>query len=174
MLTQLSNGKQKTHRNLPKRNLRRHLRPLADPTVNRPPPSVLCCPFYLLPPPKVVVKKSAQNMLKTRSFLAKRCKKTLIFDKKMQKSTKKCSFLPSFFAQKQISPIKSLFLLPPTTPIFKISLKNPLFPNFFLFFCSLFPHIYLLHFIRLASGGLTFYLSFRSSCSRSNSPIFIW
>jgi hypothetical protein len=48
--------------------------------------------------PKAVVKKPAQKPLKTRLFLAKRCKNPLIFDKKMQKSTKKCSFLPSFFA----------------------------------------------------------------------------
>jgi len=32
------------------------------------------------------VQKSVQNMLKTRSFLAKRCKKTFIFDKKAPKN----------------------------------------------------------------------------------------
>ena len=55
----------------------------------------------------------------------------------MQKSAKTCSFLPPFLTQKQISPIKTHFLLPPTTPIFKISLKNPYFPLFFDFFSLL-------------------------------------
>jgi hypothetical protein len=50
----------------------------------------------------------------------------------VQKSAKKRSFLPSFLAQKQIGPIKSHFILPPTTPFFKISLKNPIFLKIYL------------------------------------------
>ena len=67
-------------------------------------------------------------------FLLKKCKK-------IQKSANFCSFLPSFFAQKQISPIKSSFLLPPTTPFFKISLKNPDFLIFYPF-SSLLPSVF--------------------------------
>jgi len=59
----------------------------------------------------------------------------------MQKNAKKCKFLPPFLAQKQISPIKSPFLLLPTTPIFKISLKNPCFLDFLSFFLPFFIFI---------------------------------
>jgi hypothetical protein len=59
--------------------------------------------------------------------------------KKMQKNANFCSFLPSFFAQKRTSPIKSRFLLPPTTLFFKKTVKNPIFvknpDNFSSQFC---------------------------------------
>jgi len=69
-------------------------------------------------------------MLKTCSFLSISVQFLLKKCKKVQKSANFCQFLPSFLAQKQISPIKSHFLLPPTTPFFKKTLKKPLFPNF--------------------------------------------
>jgi hypothetical protein len=57
----------------------------------------------------------------------------------VQKSAKKHSFLPSFLAKKHISPIKSHFLLPQTTPFLKISLKNPYFHLFSDFFSLFLP-----------------------------------
>jgi hypothetical protein len=79
--------------------------------------------------PKVVVKK----LLKTCSFLSISVQFLLKTDKKVQKSANFCSFLPSFLAQKHISPIKSRFLLSTTTPFFKKTLKNPYFPFFYSF-----------------------------------------
>jgi hypothetical protein len=71
--------------------------------------------------------KSAQNT----TISCKKMQKDVHF---WQKSTKKRSFLPSFFDEKQISPITSTFLPSPTTPFFKISLKNPHFLDFLSFF----------------------------------------
>jgi len=77
----------------------------------------------LLPPKS----RSAKKWFKNGTFWYIFAQNTRIFDKKVQKSAKKHSFLPPFLAQKQISPIKSPFLPPPTAPFFKISLKNPIF-----------------------------------------------
>jgi hypothetical protein len=99
----------------------------------------------LLPPvprpltPIVVPPDSLQNLLKTCSFLSISVQFLLKTDKKVQKSANFCSFLPSFLAQKRISPIKSHFLLPPATPFFKKTLKKPyfrLFSDFFYLFSS--------------------------------------
>ena len=77
----------------------------------------------LLPPKS----RSAKKWFKNGTFWYIFAQNTRIFDKKVQKSAKTRSFLPSFLAQNQISPIKSPFLPPPTAPFFKISLKNPIF-----------------------------------------------
>jgi len=84
--------------------------------------------------PKVVVQKP----LKTCSFLSISVQFLLKTAKKIQKSANFCSFSPSFFTQKQISPIKSHFLLPPTTLLFRKTVKNPYFPTFFSFFVLFF------------------------------------
>jgi len=82
--------------------------------------------------------RSAKKWFKKCTFWYIFAQNTFIFAKKMQKSAKKRSFLPSFLAQKRISPIKSPFLLPLTTPFFKISLKNPYFLDFLSFFVPFF------------------------------------
>ena len=124
----------------------------------------------LLPPvprpltPIVVPPDSLQNLLKTCSFLSISVQFLLKTDKKVQKSANFCSFLPSFFDQKQISPIKSHFLLPSTIPFFKISLKNPYFPLFSNFFLFFFPLFYLLCFCFSSSDSCSFNDPERKPC----------
>jgi hypothetical protein len=84
--------------------------------------------------PKVVVKKPAQNMLKTRSFLAKRCKKTFIFDKKTQKT-------PIFTLIFSLKTNKSYKITPLATanhPNFQNFRQKPYFLDFLSFFLLLF------------------------------------
>jgi len=83
--------------------------------------------------------RNAKKWSKTGTFWYIFAQKARIFDKKVQKSAKKRSFLPPFLAQKQISPIKSHFMLSQTTLFFKISLKNLCFPDFLSFFTPFFP-----------------------------------
>jgi len=83
--------------------------------------------------------RSAKKWFKNGTFWYIFAQKARIFDKKVQKSAKKCSFLPSFLAQKQMSPIKSPLLPPPSTPFFEISVKNPCFLDFLSFFTPFFP-----------------------------------
>jgi hypothetical protein len=60
--------------------------------------SVLICAICGSIPKVKKCKKSAQNTLKTCSFLAKSSKKTFIFDKKVQKNA---HFYPHFYAKNQ-------------------------------------------------------------------------
>jgi len=101
-------------------------------------------PFVLRSSSLLPKSRSAKKWSKKCTFWYIFAQNTFIFAKKTQKSAKKHSFLPSFLAQKQICPIKSLLSLLPATPIFKISLKISYFPTFFSFFCSLFPFAFFL------------------------------
>ena len=88
--------------------------------VVRPPSSVLRLPSFALrpslfvPTPKVKkCKKSAQNMLKTRSFLTKKCKKSLIFTPIFRLKTNKSYKITLFTTASH--------------PIFQNFSQNPLF-----------------------------------------------
>ncbi|MCX5637441.1 MAG: hypothetical protein NTX52_07080, partial [Planctomycetota bacterium] len=88
------------------------------------------CPLSSFRPPPSLKSSSQKTCSKHDYFLQKDAKRRSFLTKKR----KKRQFSPSFSAQKQISPIKSHLLLSPTTPFFKISLKNTLFFDFLSFF----------------------------------------
>jgi len=97
--------------------------------------------------PKVVFKKPAQNLLKTRSFLAKKCKKTFIFDKKTQKTP----IFTLIFSLKTNKSYKITLLTTTNRPNFQNFRQKPHFLDFLSFFLLFF--IFILSILASAAGN---------------------